>query len=78
MSDAVLGARLMEISEALLGQKERSAGRIFGFPDVKKVQSCMTLFQAASDDPDSVFSRVLDAFYHGEKDRLTLEMLSEK
>ena len=77
LADAVLGARLIEISEALLEQQERSAGRIFGYPDVMKVQSCMTLFQAASDDPDTVFSHVLDVFYQGEKDRLTLEMLSE-
>lgn len=75
LAHPVLGARLVQITEALLNQKERNPEKIFGYPDFLKVRSCMTLFEAVSAQEDNVFRRVLDAFYCGERDRHTLRML---
>ena len=73
----VLGARLKEISEALLGlgldqnDPEEVMG---GHPDDWKLCSCMTLFAKLSED-DSVFHRVLDKFFGGVMDPKTLKKL---
>lgn len=74
LKDPVLGARLTEISEALMELEEKDADKIFGWPDVLKLRSCMTLFAAVS-GKDSVFQRVLDAYYGGAADERTLELL---
>ena len=74
LADPVLGARLHEISEALLELEDKDAGKIFGFPDELKLRSSMTLFAEVS-GPDSVFQQVLDAYYHGKKDERTLQIL---
>ncbi|MDT8389276.1 MAG: DUF1810 domain-containing protein [Lentisphaeria bacterium] len=71
----VLGPRLLECANILLGADGRSAERIFGFPDVLKLRSSMTLFAHVS-PPGSVFSQVLDKFYDGKEDPLTLERIS--
>ena len=75
LAHPVLGPRLREISSALLSLEGLSAHQIFGFPDVLKLCSCMTLFAAVTGE-NSVFQRVLDAYYHGRKDDRTLEILS--
>lgn len=62
----VLGARLREITLALLEHTDAAAVEIFGGIDARKVQSCMTLFDSIS--PDDVFARVLDQFYGGRRD----------
>ena len=73
----VLGARLKEISEALLGlgldvnDPEEVMG---GHPDDWKLQSCMTLFAEISEE-GSVFHDVLQKFFGGVKDKGTLELL---
>ena len=73
----VLGARLKEISEALLGlgldvnDPEEVMG---GHPDDWKLHSCMTLFAEISEE-DSVFQDVLYKFFGGQKDKRTLELL---
>ena len=75
LAHPVLGARLIEISEALLNLQENDPAVVMGgSPDDMKLQSSMTLFAAVSDD-NSVFHRVLDKFFGGEKDRKTLEIL---
>lgn len=70
----VLGTRLVEISRALMQQAERDALVVFGKPDNRKLRSCMTLFSKV-DGADPVFGQVLDAFFEGEGDPLTLELL---
>lgn len=75
LADNVLGARLREISEALLAHKGQTAKDILGGIDAQKVMSSMTLFDAA--EPDSVFAEVLEAFYGGRRDRRTLAMLGQ-
>ena len=72
----VLGPRLAECAEALLRVKGRSATGIFGSPDDLKLRSCATLFAQVS-PPGSVFQRVLDAYYQGERDPATLRLLGD-
>lgn len=59
----LLGARLREISQAILGCGNPSVDDILGFPDVLKVRSCMTLFDMVS--PNDIFKQVLDKYYEG-------------
>lgn len=61
----VLGARLREITQALLDCDNKSADDIFGYPDVLKVRSCMTLFDLVS--PDDIFNDVLYKYYEGQR-----------
>ena len=77
LDDPVLGPRLEIISEVLLELDNKDAAGIFGFPDVLKLRSCMTLFAEAGGE-DSIYSRVLEAYYHGEKDEKTLEYLKNR
>ena len=51
--------------------------RVLGSIDALKVNSCMTLFVEIAGE-DSVFQRVLDKYYQGVKDSLTLQLLSPK
>ena len=76
LEDQTLRKRLIEISEELLKQDGRIEG-IVGHIDAMKVRSCMTLFREA--DPDiEVFGKVLDKFYGGEADGITLRMIGRK
>jgi uncharacterized protein (DUF1810 family) len=72
----VLGRRLLECADAVLGIKERSISEIFGYPDDLKLKSSMTLFASVA-DPNSTFVRVLDRYFHGERDVMTLRLLEE-
>ena len=76
MAHPTLSARLIEISEALLCLKENDPERVLGFIDAVKVRSCMTLFAEVSKE-DSVFHRVLQKFYNGEKDDKTLKLIGK-
>ena len=71
----VLGARLVECAETVLGVEGRSVSDIFGYPDDMKLKSSMTLFASVREDPHSVFVRVLDKYFHGERDERTLQLL---
>lgn len=71
-----LNDRIHEISTALLEHQDKSAEKIFGGLDAMKVRSSMTLFDELS--PNDVFAKVLDVFYHGERDEKTLELLEEE
>jgi uncharacterized protein (DUF1810 family) len=71
----VLGPRLVECAEAMLAVDGKSAGAILGSPDDMKLKSCATLFAHVS-RPGSVFERLLDKFYEGERDAATLHLLS--
>ncbi len=72
----ILGKRLIDICEVLL-QQNKTAEEIFGFPDVLKVRSCVTLFREADSKID-VFQKVLDKFYDGQPDQKTLGILSNQ
>ena len=71
----VLGPRLVECAEAVLTHPERTARQIMGTPDDAKLRSSMTLFALAVDS-EPIFQQVLDAFFDGEHDPRTVELLS--
>jgi uncharacterized protein (DUF1810 family) len=72
--DPLLGARLTECARALLDARPASAREILGAIDALKLRSCMTLFEAA-DPAQPLFGAVLDAFFAGERDPLTVTLL---
>ena len=63
LAHPVLGARLREISEALLiHEGKRDIDTIMGSSiDALKLQTCMNLFNRVS--PNDIFEKVLDAFF---------------
>jgi uncharacterized protein (DUF1810 family) len=72
----VLGKRLPECTEAVLGVEGRSVSEIFGYPDDMKLKSSMTLFAHVA-GRQSLFERVLDKYFRGERDLRTLHLLEE-
>ncbi len=68
----VLRERLIEITQALLEHKDKTAVAILSPIDARKVKSCMTLFWLVSGNP--LFKSVLDTFYCGEMDKRTARM----
>jgi uncharacterized protein (DUF1810 family) len=71
----ILGPRLRECTRLVAAIDGRSADDIFGWPDNLKVRSSMTLFAHATDD-NADFHAVLEKFYGGEEDRVTVELMS--
>ena len=74
LNHPILGARLLECAEAVLAIEGRSVSEIFGYPDDLKLKSSMTLFAYVA-DPRSVFVRILDKYFHGERDVRTVDLL---
>lgn len=74
LSHPVLGARLREITKALLNLNENDAHKVMGYPDDMKLRSCMTLFAYISEN-DSIFHRVLEKYFDGKRDEATIKML---
>lgn len=72
----VLGARLRECCEILAGLEDRSAEAIFGYPDVLKLISSLTLFSRAAGQNDSVFDALLEKYYDGKPDPQTLALIA--
>jgi uncharacterized protein (DUF1810 family) len=70
----VLGPRLRTCARALTTLEEISAQRVMGTVDAMKLRSSMTLFAHAADD-DRDFVAVLDKYYSGERDPVTVELL---
>ena len=73
LEHAILGKRLREITQTFLDCNNPSAFNILGFPDVLKVQSCMTLFDMVS--PNDIFKDVLDKYYEGKRCEKTMRRL---
>ncbi|EIC21118.1 DUF1810 domain-containing protein [Thiorhodovibrio frisius] len=76
LNHPILGIRLNECVQALLGLENRSAQEIFGSPDDMKLKSCATLFAYVS-PPGSVFEQLLDQYYQGERDGKTISLLEQ-
>ena len=72
VSHPLLRARLLEISHALLALPGSDPVAVLGDIDALKVRSSMTLA-----DADPVFGDVLDKYYAGSRDELTLRIVSE-
>ena len=73
LTHPLLGARLREITSALLAHKDKPIAEILGVLDVAKLHSSMTMFDAIS--PNDIFGAVLTTFYSNERDEKTLEIL---
>ena len=70
----VLGPRLILLSQVLMDLETTDAHKIFGSPDDLKLKSSMTLFsQVPNTNP--VFELVLQKFFNGLKDHITLKIL---
>jgi uncharacterized protein (DUF1810 family) len=70
----VLGPRLRECARILAGLDGKSADQILGSVDAMKLRSSMTLFMTAAPD-EPVFREVLDKYFGGAADQLTLDRL---
>lgn len=74
LAHPLLGERLRDCVLALLTHAgKRSASEVMGVVDAIKLQSSLTLFEAAGGG--ALFARALDAFYAGERDKRTLAMV---
>jgi uncharacterized protein (DUF1810 family) len=74
LAHPVLGARLRECAEAVLGVTGKTAHDIFSYPDDLKLRSSMTLFARLA-EPDGPFRRVLERYFEGAEDPATLAVL---
>ena len=72
----ILGARIRDITEALLEHKDKTAQSIFGEIDTIKVRSCMTMFDSLM--PNDIFGEVLDSFYNGDRGGRTLRVIDQQ
>lgn len=74
LNHPVLGSRLIQISNELLNLETNDAIKVFGSPDDQKLRSSMTLFSSL-ENADKVFKLVLDKFFDGKKDAITLTLM---
>lgn len=71
----ILGKHLIEITTLLLGLKKKSAMTIFGDLDALKLRSSMSLFSLTK-NTNPVFQKVLDTYFSGQSDSLTLSIIN--
>ena len=74
LAHPVLGPRLVEAMRAMLQHREQAPEAVLGGIDGLKLRSCATLF-AAVPGAAPEFREVLEAFYGGEADPLTVAAL---
>lgn len=73
MRNLYLRNNMIEICNELY-KLDDSIENIFGYPDYLKLNSCMTLFEYSIPE-EKIFGKIIDKFYNGKRDRVTLEML---
>lgn len=73
MKNPYLKNNMIEICNELY-KLDDSIENIFGYPDYLKLNSSMTLFEY-SIPKEKIFGKIIDKFYNGKRDRVTLEML---
>ncbi len=75
MAEPYLRENLINITKALLYLEESNPSLVMGYPDDLKLCSCMTLFEIAA--PDVLeFGMVLDKFYNGKRDQITMHIIN--
>lgn len=74
LAHSVLGPRLIEVCAAMLALENTTAERVLGGIDALKLQSCVTLFEAAG-GPD-IFARVLARYFDDQRCNTTLDYLA--
>jgi uncharacterized protein (DUF1810 family) len=75
LAHPVLGARLVECTDAVNALPGKSVHEIFGNPDDLKFHSSMTLFEKAC-PPGSAFAVALEKYFSGRRDAATLGLLA--
>ena len=75
LAHPVLSGRLYELCGELLKHKDKTALEIFGDIDEMKLKSSMTLFALTSEDY-TVFDEVLECFFDGEMDEVTVKIIN--
>ena len=70
----ILGERLVECAEALLGLDGDDPAAVMGTIDALKLRSSMTLF-ASAPEANPVFERVLARYYQGQPDPVSMRLL---
>jgi len=73
LATPLLGLRLAECTNAVLGVHGKSAHEIFGSPDDMKFHSSMTLFDAVS--KSGIYAQALERFFGGQRDESTISVL---
>ena len=76
LAHPVLSGRLYELCSELLKHKDKTALEIFGDIDEMKLKSSMTLFALTSEDY-TIFDEVLQCFFDGEMDEVTVSLINE-
>jgi len=74
LAHPLLGSRLRECCQAVMAVEGKTAHDIFRSPDDMKFRSSLTLFSQAAPD-ETLFRKLLEKYYDGEADELTLEKL---
>jgi len=72
----MLGARLTECTKLVLMKRDIPPEVVFGFPDVLKLKSCMTLFENCTGS-ESLFSNVLVRHFAGNRCQFTMDKIGE-
>ena len=75
LNHPVLGTRLRECTQLVNLVEDRSISQILGYPDDLKFRSSMTLFGAVASG-DQIFNQVLERYFGGERDPLTLKRIN--
>ena len=75
LAHPVLSGRLYELCGELLKHKDKTALEIFGDIDEMKLKSSMTLFALTNEDY-TIFDEVLEHFFGGEMDELTVKLIN--
>lgn len=71
---SILGPRLIECIELVMGVEGKSADQILGHIDALKVRSSLTLFAIAHKD-NEIYQRALVKYFDGVPDPLTVQAL---
>lgn len=74
LAHPILGRRLRECCQAVMEVEGKTAFAIFGAPDDLKFRSSLTLFALAAPD-EALFHDLLEKYYGGERDPLSLQKL---
>jgi len=77
MEGDTLSSNLVEISQALPEVDSNDAVAVMGWPGDPKLKSSMALFAVTKPECE-VFRKVPDKFFHGERDRKTIEVLARQ
>lgn len=73
LAEPVLNQRLREVSDVIFNLPTNDACEVFGGIDGMKLRSSMTLFDIVS--PNDIFARVLDKYFNGQRDNITLTII---